>query len=143
MSLAKVARLSSICVVIIREDFLGKDICLPHPKRSHSFRSIFPLSHFLADTGVSVMHAAKVLLGGSFSWKRWTWTFLRKACSETTCHLLFWSNSFHVTLPVSCLFLSAPVGTNLSGCNYSLCRNAEVCWQLPSGQIKGPLERDF
>lgn len=140
MSLTKVACLSSICVVIIHEDVPGKGICLLHPTHSHSeaFSHRFTLFS-LALLGLLYVQP-KFSFGGLFS-EQVRGPFPRKACSETTCHSLFWSNS-----PLSYFFLSVTVGINCSRCNYSPLPEAEgLASATPAGlqcpgQLKGPLE---
>lgn len=132
MSLAKAACLSSICVVTIREDVLGKDICLPHPKPSHSgaFSHRVPFPQIL----VCPTHSGQCPLRGLF-FEKVDMNFSKEALLTDDLSFAFLAQplprppSPFLHLPVG------PCGIHLSGCSDCLCQNAQV---LPSAAFRGP-----
>lgn len=133
MSLAEVACLPSICVVTIREDVLGKDICLPHPKRSHSgafFRRVtFPLIL------VCLAQAAQCSLGGLF-FEKVDVNLSKEGVLAEDLSLAFLAQPLPRHPPPFLLLPVGPCGIHLSGCSYCLCQNAKV---LLSAAFRGPL----
>lgn len=132
MSLAEVACLSSICVVTICEDALRKDICLPHPKPSHSgaFSRRVPFPRIL----VCPAHAAQCPLGGLF-FEKVDMNFSKEGLLTDDLSFAFLTQPLPRHPPPFLLLPVGPCGIHLCGCSDCLCQNAQV---LPSAAFRGP-----